>query len=112
MSEDEVIEYTNNLLENHKLQARQLTTDDYAEIKKWMRIAQLFPNDVHKYSPKYKKFYNRYKYIIQSMDTHILLKLIQEVLIELNVEPVNDKDFEYIAKGVIETISKMKSGTE
>jgi hypothetical protein len=31
---------------------------------------------------------------------------------ELEVEPVNDKDFEFVAKGVIETISRIDKNEE
>lgn len=109
MNEDEVAEYTKYILDNIQAQTKPLTQADYAEIKKWMRIAELFPDGVQHYIPKYRKFYDRYHIAIFSMDFDIIHRLHLEVIKELEVEPINDKDFEFVGKGVIETISRMNN---
>ena len=106
MSEEDAFEKAIYVINNLKAQSRTPTRADFAEIKKWLRIAILFPEGVHRYLPKYKKFCERYHYMVYTLDFNALMKLEQEVLAELDVEPVNDKDFEFVAKGVIETISR------
>jgi hypothetical protein len=110
MTEEEAVAYTINLLKKHKHQSRELTPADYAEIKKWMRLAILFDGTkVHYYIPKYRIFFNNFSCIIDTMDFDFLMKLRTEVLEELMVEPLNDKDLEFVAKGVIQTISNKKN---
>jgi hypothetical protein len=103
ISED-VIKYTTELIEKHKIQAKPLTAKDYAEIKKWIRLANTFPDKVHRYLPKFEAFHDRYWINIKIMEHKEIRKLIFDVYTELEVEPVNDKDFEFVGKGVIETV--------
>jgi hypothetical protein len=103
ISED-VIKYTTELIEKHKIQAKPLTAKDYAEIKKWIRLANTFPDKVHRYLPKFEAFHDRYWINIKIMEHKEIRRLIFDVYTELEVEPVNDKDFEFVGKGVIETV--------
>ena len=103
---EEVAKMTKELLERHKVQARPLTKRDYAEIKKWIRLANIFPDKVHRYLPKFEAFHDRYWINIKIMEHKELRSLITDVYIELQIEPINDKDFEFVGKGVIETIMK------
>ena len=99
-------EYTNKLLDDIRIQSRIPTREDIIEIKKWMRLAITFPDKVHRYLPKFKKFCDNYGHMVITLDPHLHLKLMIDIFKELRVEPVNDKDFEFVAKGVIETIKK------
>lgn len=124
MSEDEALEYTkeylekvrvesyqktiddaNKLLDNIRIQSRTPTKEDIIELKKWMRLSILFPQRFYRYVPKFKVFHDNYNHMIYN-NMELIYKLNKDVWIELQVEPVNDKDFEFVAKGVIETIKK------
>ena len=110
MEDFEVEDYVDNIINRHKESARPLTNDDLQEIKKWIRLSYLFPNNVHRFIPESKKFHEKYGMrIFLDLSREDINKLNIEVLQELSVEPVNDKDFEFVGKGIIETISKLES---
>jgi len=125
MSEDEALDYTkkylediriksyqktiddaNKLINDIRIQSRTPTKEDIIEMKKWMRLAITFPDKVHRYLPKFKIFHDNYGHMVINLDPYLHFKLLKDILIELKVEPVNDKDFEFVAKGVIETMKK------
>jgi hypothetical protein len=101
MTENEAKIETKELLRKYRLNpVKPVSAEDYDEIKKWIRLAVILPKTGNRYLSDFKKFTERYYYFL-THETGILDELREEVLRELEIEPISEDEMKLTADVVI-----------
>jgi hypothetical protein len=78
-----------------------MSDEDYAEVKKWIRLANILPRGSCKFLPEFRKFHDTYGYWCFNIGIDIIYNLRNEVVKELETNPITEDEIKIVSDAVI-----------